>query len=260
MQVWVVIAVGLIGLLIGSFLNVVIYRVPRGESLVSPGSRCTNCGHELTWFENVPVFAWIALRARCRACKSAISVRYPLVEVATAVLFALAAARIDRWVELTAYLFAFAGLLALSAIDFDVQRVPVAVLYPTLGATGLLLAVAAGVDDRWDDLARALAGAVIGFAVLRLIHLASPRGMGYGDVRLGFLCGLVLGWYGLTYVVVGLYGAFVLGAIVGVALIALRKGKFGKAIPFAPYLAAAAIYVSLYGEPLANGTKKIWGG
>lgn len=260
MDLWVVTASGLLGLLVGSFLNVVIYRVPRGESIISPGSRCTNCGHELTWFENIPVIAWISLCARCRACKSSISIRYPLVEVATGALFALTAARIDRWAELAAYLVAVAGLLALSAIDIDVQRVPVAVLYPTLGATAVLLAIAAGVDDRWDDLVRAIVGAAIGFALLRLIHLASPRGMGYGDVRLAILCGLVLGWHGLTYVIVGLYSAFVLGAVVGVIVIAAGRGKFGRAIPFAPYLAAAAIYVSLHGEPLAEATKKIWRG
>ena len=251
--------VGLFGLLLGSFLNVVIYRVPLGESIVSPGSRCTSCGHELTWYENVPVLAWMVLRARCRVCKSSISVRYPLVEAGTAALFALAAARIARWVELIAYLVAFAGLLALSAIDIDVQRVPVSVLYPTLATTAAILAVAAGVDHRWDDFARAIIGAAIGFALLRLIHFASPRSMGYGDVRLAILCGLVLGWHGLTYVIVGLYSAFVLGTVVGVTLIAVGRGKFGKAIPFAPYLAAGAIFVSLYGEPLANATKKLWG-
>ena len=136
---------------------------------------------------------------------------------------------------------------------------PVSILYPTLAITAVLLSVAAGVDDRWDDLVRALIGGAIGFAVFRLIHLASPRSMGYGDVRLAILCGLVLGWHGLTYVIVGLYGAFVLGAVVGVALIVFGRGKFGKAIPFAPYLAAAAVYVSLYGEPLARGTKQLWG-
>ena len=259
MDLWVVTVSGLLGLLVGSFLNVVIYRVPRGESIVSPGSRCTNCGHELTWCENIPVIAWVALRARCRACHSSISVRYPLVELTTGALFALAAARIDPGIELAAYLFAFAGLLSLSAIDIDLQRVPVAVLYPTLGATSVLLAIAAGVDDRWDDGVRALVGAAIGFALLRLIHFASPRGMGYGDVRLAILCGLILGWHGLTYVIVGLYSAFVVGAVVGAILIASDRAKFGKAIPFAPYLAAAAIYVSLFGEPLANGTRKIWG-
>src|SRR5688572_28600818 len=141
MDVWVVTVSGLFGLLVGSFLNVVIYRVPRGESIVSPGSRCTNCGHELTWLENIPVIAWVALRARCRSCHSSISVRYPLVELATGALFALAAARIDHGIELAAYLLAFGGLLSLSAIDIDLQRVPVAVLYPTLGATSVLLAI-----------------------------------------------------------------------------------------------------------------------
>lgn len=259
MNVYEIAGVGLFGSLIGSFLNVVIHRVPNGESIVAPGSRCPKCGHELAWFENIPVFAWVALRARCRTCQAPISARYPLVEMGTAALFALAAARIDRWVELAAYLVAFAGLFALSVIDLDTQRVPVAVLYPTMAGTAALLAVASGVDDRWDDLARALAGAAIGFAVLRLIHLASPRSMGYGDVRLAILCGLILGWHGLTYVIVGLYGAFVLGAVVGVLLITIGRGKFGKAIPFAPYLAAGAAYVSLYGEPLADLTKKLWG-
>ena len=260
MEFWALAAAGVFGLVVGSFLNVVIYRVPRGESIVSPGSRCTLCGHELTWYENVPVFAWLALRGRCRVCKSSISVRYPLVEVCTAALFVLAAARTDRWVELAAHVVAFGGLLALAAIDIDVKRVPVSVLYPTVGLTAALLTAAAGMDHRWDDLARAVVGAAIGFVLLRLVHAASPRSMGYGDVRLAGLCGLLLGWHGLTYVIVGLYGAFVLGAVAGVVLIAIGQGKFGKSIPFAPYLAAGSIYVSLYGEPIAGGTRKIWGG
>src|SRR4030095_8335013 len=111
--------------------------------------------------------------------------------------------RSERWVDLAAYLVAFAGLLALSVIDIEVQRVPVSVLYPTPAAPAILLAIAGGVDDRWDDFARALIGAAIGFGLLRLIHLASPRSMGYGDVRLAVLCGLILGWHGLTYVIVG---------------------------------------------------------
>ena len=260
MDPWQVTVVGLFGLLVGSFLNVVIYRVPRGESVVRNGSHCTSCGHQLAWYENLPVLSWIALRGRCRVCKSSISRRYPLVELGTAVLFALAAARVDRWLELVAYLVAFGGLIALATIDIDLRRVPVAVLYPTLVATTVLMTAAAAVDGRWDDLARALIGAAIGFSVLRLIHLAAPRGMGYGDVRLASLCGLLLGWNGLAYVAVGLYGAFLLGAVIGVALIAVGRGRFGKAIPFAPYLAAGAILASLYGDPIVDKVKAVWSG
>jgi leader peptidase (prepilin peptidase)/N-methyltransferase len=200
----------------------------------------------------------MALRGKCRTCKSAISVRYPIVELGTALLFSLTAARFEGWFELGAYLIAFSGLVALSAIDIDVQRVPVTVLYPTLVVTAALLVAAAFADDRWPDLGRAAAGAAIGFVTLRLIHLVSPRSLGYGDVRLAVLCGLVLGWKGLGFVALGLYGAFVLGAVIGVILIALGRGKFGRAIPFAPYLAAGAIAVSLFGGPLVDASRELF--
>ena len=146
---------GLLGLLIGSFLNVVIRRVPLGESIVTGDSHCPKCGHVLSWYENIPVLSWLALRGRCRTCSCVIGIRYPLVELAGAIAFTLAAARIDGWFDLAAHLATFAGFIVLSVIDIDTHRVPVVVLYPTLAITTALLIAAAAADDRWSDLGRA---------------------------------------------------------------------------------------------------------
>ena len=124
------------------------------------------------------------------------------------------AARIGWEPELAAYLLATAAMLALSVIDLDTKRLPDVIVLPVTAATTVLLAIAAAIDSQWDDFGRALIGAVLGFAVLFAIHFVRPDGMGFGDVKLSFLCGLLLGWYGLAYVAIGLYGGFVLGAVV----------------------------------------------
>lgn len=254
----IIAASALLGLLIGSFLNVVIARVPAGGSVVHPPSHCPECGRTLTWSENIPIVSWVVQRGRCRGCATAISVRYPIVEAACALLFAAVAARIGWHVDLAAHLVAVAGLLALAVIDLDTKRLPDKVLGPTTAATALLLGLAALVDDRWGDLGRSALGALLGFGILLLIHLAKPAGMGFGDVKLAFLCGLLLGWHGLADVAIGLYGGFVLGAVVGVALIAAKRASFGRAIPFGPFLAAGTVGMVLFGEPLADAARDLF--
>jgi leader peptidase (prepilin peptidase)/N-methyltransferase len=253
-----VVGAAVLGLLIGSFLNVVIHRVPAGQSVVRPGSRCPVCGHELAWFDNIPVVSWIALRARCRHCAARISARYPLVELACAGLFAAMAARIGWEPELAAYLPASAAMLGLSVIDLDTKRLPDVITLPVTAVTAVLLVVAAAVDDEWGDLGRALIGAVLAFAVLFAIHVVQPEGLGFGDVKLALLCGLLLGWFGLADVAIGLYGGFVLGAIIGVALIAGGRARFGRAIPFGPFLVAGTLAMVLVGEPLADAARDLF--
>jgi leader peptidase (prepilin peptidase)/N-methyltransferase len=246
-----------VGLLVGSFLNVVIARVPAGESVVHPPSHCPKCGTELAPYDNIPVVSWLLLRARCRTCRAPISARYPLVEAGTALAFGVVAARIEWEPELAAYLVATAGLTALACIDIDTKRIPNVILYPLTAAVAALLVIAAAVDDRWDDLGRAGIGAAIGFGALFVIHFVRPDGMGFGDVKLAFLCGGLLGWFGLAEMVVGLYGGFVLGAVVGVVLIASKRASFGRTIPFGPFLVLGTMLTVIAGGPAADAMRDL---
>jgi leader peptidase (prepilin peptidase)/N-methyltransferase len=143
-------------------------------------------------------------------------------------------------------------MLALAVIDLDTKRLPDVIVLPVTIATAVLLAVVAAVDDQWADFGRAAIGAALGFVALFAIHLARPDGLGFGDVKLALLCGLLLGWFGLADVAIGLYGGFVLGAVVGVALIAVGRARFGRAIPFGPFLVVGTLLMVLVGEPAAR--------
>jgi leader peptidase (prepilin peptidase)/N-methyltransferase len=239
-----------LGLLVGSFLNVVIWRVPRDESVVQPRSHCPNCNNELRNVDNIPILSWLALRGRCHFCQNPISPRYPLVELLTGVLFGAAAVRFGYDWALPAYLVLFAGLVALSAIDIDLHRLPNKVVYPTLFVMAPLFVLAAAADHRWDDLGRAAAGGAIAWALLYVIHVAAPRGMGFGDVRLAGVLGVALGWLGLAYVLLGLFLAFLTSSVIGVGLIVTKVKSRKDKVPFGPFLALGAVIATLCGAPL----------
>jgi leader peptidase (prepilin peptidase)/N-methyltransferase len=241
-----------LGLVVGSFLNVVVHRLPRHESVVRPRSRCPGCGTQLAWRDNVPVVSWLALRRRCRTCRRPISARYPLVELATAALFAAAALRFGPDAALPAYLVLFAAIVAIAAIDLEHFIVPNRIVYPALFASVPLLVVAAAVGDEWASLRDAAVGGLAAWGALLVIHLASPRGMGFGDVRLAGLIGVHLGWLSLGHVVTGLFLAFASAAVVGLGLVAasLRTGK--DRVPFGPFLALGAVAAVLFGGPLIS--------
>ncbi len=241
----------LFGLCLGSFVNVVVWRVPRGESVNNPPSHCPNCDHQLSWWENLPVVSWVALRGRCHNCHQPISFRYPLVELAGGALGALAATQATAW-ELPALLVGFITLLALSVIDLDIRKVPNKVLGVGLALSAGLLVLAAAVDGNWSDLGRAGLGALLGLVLLGAIHLASPRGMGMGDVKLAALCGLLLGWGGLRFVFAGLFVGFLFGAVVGVAMLAAGRAGRRSALPFAPFLAAGTVAAIVLAPQLAQ--------
>ena len=245
----------LLGLLVGSFLNVVIWRVPRDESIVHPRSRCPGCGNQLRSIDNIPVLSWLFLRGRCHFCGEPISARYPLVELLTGAVFAVAALRFGYDWRLPAFLVLFAGLVALSGIDIDHHRLPNKVVYPTLFATAPLLVLAAAATGEWGDLARAAAGGLIAFVVLFAIHFVSPRGMGFGDVRLAGVIGTGLGYLGLGYVAVGLFLAFLTSAVIGIALIATGIKSRKDRIPFGPYLALGCLLAVLFGAPILRWYK-----
>jgi leader peptidase (prepilin peptidase)/N-methyltransferase len=234
-----------LGLLIGSFLNVVIHRVPKGESIVRPRSRCPGCGTELRSLDNIPIVSWLVLRGRCRTCGAPISPRYPAVELLTGVLFGLVAARIGWDASLPAFLVFTAGVIALSAIDLETYRLPTPIIYATGLSGGALLVVAAVVTSDWHSFVEALAGAVLAFIFFFILHFISPRGMGFGDVRLSALLGLFLGWIELPLVAVGLFLGFALGAGIGVVLMVTKRRSRKDRVPFGPFLAAGALLAVL---------------
>jgi leader peptidase (prepilin peptidase) / N-methyltransferase len=242
----------LLGLLVGSFLNVVIWRVPRKESVVTPRSRCPECGNQISPRDNVPVLSWVLLRARCRRCEAHISARYPLIELACAALFAALGARFAHSWALPAYLVFGAALLAISVIDLEHYIIPNRIVYPVGYASIPLLALGAGLDGHWWWFARALIGACSAFAALYVIHFVSPRGMGYGDVRLAALLGLYLGFLGVGDVVGGLFLGFLYGAVIGSGLMITGLRTRKQHVPFGPFLAAGAITMVLVGGPILD--------
>ena len=239
-----VVAAGLFGAVIGSFLNVVAHRVPLGESLLSPPSRCPECEAPVKPYDNVPVVSWLLLRGRCRNCGTRISPRYPLVELSTALVFAAVLAVRGFDDDLVLELPFVAALIALAAIDFDHKLLPNKLVYP-LAAYGVIATLLVDRDDLVENL---IAGAGA-FAFLLLAVIAYPRGMGMGDVKLAGAMGLYLG----LSVIPALLTAFLTGSIVGVVIIA-REGAAGrkKAVPFGVFLALGGIVGVLAGPELID--------
>jgi len=240
------VACTLIGLAVGSFLNVVIYRVPRELSVVSPRSACPSCGAPIENRDNVPVVSWLVLRGRCRHCRHPISVRYPLVEVATALLFCGAALRYGFYAALPALLAMLAGLLALACIDLETMRLPRRIVYTLLGVVAVLLLAAAVATGDYRSLWIATACAAAWFLLFYAINRADERFLGFGDVRLALVLGLGLGWLGVTSALIGFFAANILGAAVGLALIAAHRMRRDHPIPYGVFLAlgaAVAIFV-----------------
>jgi len=246
------------GLLVGSFLNVVIYRVPRGESIVKPRSRCPHCGTEIRAYDNVPVVSWLVLRGRCRDCKAPISPRYPAVELFTGLIFLVMALKFGASWELPAYLYLAAIGVALSMIDFDVKRLPDVIVKPSYVVAGLLLLIPAVADSRWHDYLRAWLGALALLCFYGLIYLIAAmlyggRGMGLGDVKLSGVLGLYLGWLGWGAVVVGSFLAFFYGAFIGIVLILVGRSGRKATVPFGPYMVLGAWTAILWGQTLWDG-------
>lgn len=242
-----IVTCAVVGIVVGSFLNVIIYRVPRGESIVRPASHCPKCGATVAPRDNIPIVSWLLLRGRCRRCGEAISSRYVVVEVLTGALFAGVAARIGSVAVLPADLVAVAALVALSAIDVELLRLPSRIVYPSLVIAGSLLIVAATFDSAWGQLVSAIVCAVVWFALFFVLNLVAPRALGFGDVRLAPLLGAVLGWFGWRYVVAGFFTANLVGAVVGVALLVAGKVGRRQPIPYGVFLATGTIGTLLFG-------------
>jgi leader peptidase (prepilin peptidase)/N-methyltransferase len=237
------------GLAIGSFMTVVLDRIPKGDSVVSPRSRCPSCGAEIGPRDNVPVISWLLLRGRCRSCGERISAVYPLIELGTAALVVGAVAHFDRvWVGvMMAALLAM--MPAITLIDIRLRIIPNRMMYPALIVFPILI-VTGWLAHAGTDPARALVGALLFGGGLLLIALVS-RGMGMGDVKLAAVIGMVMGSVGLRYVGVAAGAAVVLGGLGGIAALLLGRGR-KSAIPFGPYLAAGAVVAAFLGETLSS--------
>jgi leader peptidase (prepilin peptidase)/N-methyltransferase len=247
--VWLAPVAFVFGLAIGSFMTVVAARVPAGESVVSPRSRCPHCGAEIRNRDNIPVLGWIMLRGRCHNCGERISARYPLLELSTAILMAAPFFVYDSvWVAC-----GVSALLALmpviSVIDLEHRIIPNRIVYPALIAFPIYLVVA-NLFGAPVDLVRMVIGFAAYGGILFVVALIS-RGMGMGDVKLAALIGLVLGSLSLGQVAVAAGAAIILGAIGAVAALARGAGRKG-AIPFGPFLAAGAVVAALWGVQLAD--------
>ena len=232
--------VAVLGAIVGSFLNVVIYRLPRKESLVKPASRCPHCGTPIAPWDNIPVLSFLLLRGRCRSCRKPISFRYPVVELAAAATVTAVWIAADTFLNFAAGAIFALLMLAIFFIDLEHQIVPNALSYPGL-VLGLLLAIPQG---RFADALFAAAGAG---AFFLLIAIVSGGGMGGGDIKLAAMMGAFLGW---PRIAVALLFAFTLGAGAGVLLIALKRRSRKDPIPFGPALAAGGVIALLWGRAI----------
>ena len=238
----------LYGLLFGSFLTVVVDRVPRGASIVQPGSACGNCGLRLGPLDLVPVFSWLVLRGRCRKCHTNIGIEPLVLELSTSLLFGLTAWHFGLSWRTPAFCALMAGLVALSSIDLHTRRLPREIIYATAAVGVPLLVVAALVERAPQRLWMMLLGAAIAFGVMALIYLGSRGGMGDGDVRLSPLLGAYLGWLNPGLAAVGLFFGFVTGALIGVALLVAKRGDRKTAVPFGPFLALGTVLAIFFGQ------------
>ena len=250
-----VLFVALLGMAVGSFLNVVIYRVPRGVSVVSPPSRCPKCGVGIRAIHNIPVAGWLILRGRCASCRISIGARYPLVEMSTGLLFVAVTLRLDALhlvYALAPWLYFCSMGVALAAIDLETRRLPNAIVLPSYCVVGALLVLVSGMHGAWWPLARAGIGAVILLGFYLTLVVVYPSGMGWGDVKLAPICGALLAYLSWSALLVGGFGAFVMGAVVGVVAMLIGGAGRKTALPFGPFMIGATIAALFVASPLAD--------
>lgn len=241
-----------LGLLIGSFLTVVVDRVPEGRSVVAPPSACGACGHRLTALDLVPVASWLVLRGACRHCGTRIGVEPLIIEGATTALFVAMGATFGADPVLPAFLVLSAALVALVWIDVRLLRLPREITYTAIALSAPVIAVAALVAGEPERIWHAALGAGIALAIMLAVYVASRGGMGDGDVRLAPLLGLHLGYLDPAIVPIGLFLGFALGAVVGLVAMALGKAGRKTALPFGPFLAAGAVAAVWLGDPVLD--------
>jgi leader peptidase (prepilin peptidase) / N-methyltransferase len=238
------VTVGAFGLVVGSFLNVVIARLPALRSLVWPGSACPACDAHIAWHDNIPVLSFAVLRGRCRACGAAISWRYPIIELTTAALWVLAWTVFGPTPDLVVALVFLSALVAVTAIDLEHQIIPDVITLP-----GIVAGVAANLATGRVSLTTSLIGIAVGGGLFFTVIVASGGGMGGGDMKLGAMFGAFLGW---DVTLVSIFIAVVLGGVFALALLATRRMRRKDPIPFGPFLAAGGAVGLLWGERIVR--------
>jgi leader peptidase (prepilin peptidase)/N-methyltransferase len=247
-NLWLAVLLGFLGLVVGSFLNVCIYRLPRRESINWPGSHCTACHRPLSWYENVPIVSWLVLRGRCRSCGERISVIYPLVELITGVLF-VAGYWIYGWTPMLAVRLVFAcAMVVLFAIDLRHHLLPNVITVPGV-VLGFLLSLF--LPPGWKaSFIGLIAGGGVLFAIAEgYYRLRGIEGLGMGDVKMLAMIGAFLGW---KLMLVTLILASFAGSVIGLGIIALGRGGMKAALPFGTFLAMGALTAAVVGDPLVE--------
>jgi leader peptidase (prepilin peptidase)/N-methyltransferase len=265
--------VAIVGVVIGSFLNVVVYRVPAGRSIVSPPSACGSCGHPVRRRDNIPIVSWLILRGRCRDCGARISARYPIVEASTGLAYLVVALAFlppvvgassaegvtAAVLVLVAFLYLASISIALALIDLDTHRLPDAIVLPSYLVGGVLLAGASILNGDPGALLRTGIALVGLFSVYLAMALAYPGGMGFGDVKLAGVLGMYLGWLGWGSLAVGAFAPFVVGGLFAVALIVARRAGRKSRIPFGPWMLVGAWIGVLWGNAIFNSYLQLFG-
>ena len=243
-----------LGLIFGSFGTVAAHRIPRRETIVTGRSKCPHCGRQIKAHENVPVVSYLVLRGRCPGCGTRISLRYPLTELATGALFALAVVKFEVTVTAAVYAAFFWVLVVLTVIDLEHKLLPNRIVYPTFVAGWAGIVLAALVDGDTERLRSAALGAMVFGGFFFVVAFVYPAGMGGGDVKLAFVLGTFVGYAGgVGAVLAGMFASFLLGGVIGI--IAMRvsgKGRKTK-IPFGPFLALGSVIAVFLGERIAEG-------
>lgn len=239
----------ILGALLGSFANVVILRLPRGENIALPRSRCSSCQKVIAWYDNIPIFSWFILMGKCRNCKSKYSFRYALVEILTALLFAFAYSRAGLSFLLVEYLIFILGLVIITFIDIDTFTIP-----DSLSLSGIVLGLLGSILNPHRTFLDSFFGVLLGGGFLWLIAyiyevMRKEEGMGGGDIKLLAWVGAVLGWKSIPFVILV---SSISGSLIGVFLIFSQKGGLKTAIPFGPYLALGAVIYLLGGDQIAS--------
>lgn len=237
----------ILGTVVGSFLNVCIYRIPAGKSIVSPPSACPLCGHQIRWFQNIPILSYMALGGKCASCKSSIPFRYPAIEALTGILFTVVLYYFGFSAATLVYWLFLAALVTITFIDLDHQIIPDVISLP-----GIIVGFVCSLFIPWLPWIDSLLGVVIGGGVLLTIawiyeKVAKREGMGGGDIKLLAMLGAFLGWKAVLPVV---FIASLVGSLIGVPLMLLQKGDTKLAIPFGPFLAFAATVYLFWGRDL----------
>ncbi len=248
-------ACALLGLIFGSFANVLVYRLPRGESIVAPGSHCPSCGHALAWFENIPLISWLSLKGHCHHCGVAISARYPLLELCMGLTWGYMAWHFGWSLELALALTLSMLLWVLTWIDLETGLLPDALTLPGIGI-GIVFGLATG------HLMDGVMGAVVGYGVFWLVAkvfflLTGREGMGYGDFKLLAMLGAFLGWQALPLVI---FLSSLCGAVMGGLYLLLMRKNAHTQIPFGPYLAASGMIYLLWGPDFLAWYLRVWTG